>query len=75
MTEERLAYRIEDVVKIIRLSRVSIYKLIADGKLRTVKVGGCRLVPASALRDLLENIPTSEPTKGPTKLAAVERRK
>jgi excisionase family DNA binding protein len=51
---DRLAYRIEDAAKSVGLSRVTIYKLIAEGKLKTVRVGRCRLVPASALRELAE---------------------
>jgi excisionase family DNA binding protein len=36
-----------------RLSRSTIYKLIAAGTLRTVKIGGRRLIPRDALEALL----------------------
>jgi hypothetical protein len=48
-----LAYRINDAVKLSGLSRSSIYKLIGEGKLRSVLVAGRRLIPADALRSLL----------------------
>ncbi|MFD5563869.1 helix-turn-helix domain-containing protein [Kitasatospora griseola] len=51
-------YRVEDVVELLRLSRTVIYDLIRVGRLRTVKEGRSRLVPASAINEyvaLLEN--------------------
>jgi excisionase family DNA binding protein len=36
------------------LSRSTLYNFIKDGRLKTVKVGGRRLIPDSALRDLLQ---------------------
>jgi hypothetical protein len=48
-----LAYRVNDAVKISGLSRSSIYKLIAEGELRSILVAGRRLIPADALRSLL----------------------
>jgi predicted DNA-binding transcriptional regulator AlpA len=38
--DEKLALRINDAVAISALSRSTLYKLHADGKLRAVKVGG-----------------------------------
>jgi len=35
---------------------LSSYELIKDGKLKTVKVAGRRLVPMAALRELIESI-------------------
>lgn len=49
-----LAYRVNDAAKIVGLSRSSIYILIAEKKLRSIVVGGRRLIPASALRELLQ---------------------
>jgi excisionase family DNA binding protein len=42
--DEKLALRINDTVAISGLSRSTLYKLHADGKLRAVKVGGRRLI-------------------------------
>jgi excisionase family DNA binding protein len=49
-----LAYRINDAVRVSGLSRSSLYELIAQKKLRSVMVAGRRLIPASALRELLQ---------------------
>jgi excisionase family DNA binding protein len=51
---DKLAYHIDDACQIIGLSRASIYKLMGEGKLRSVKVAGRRLIPAEALRALLQ---------------------
>jgi excisionase family DNA binding protein len=48
-----LAYRVNDAARVAGLSRSSLYVLIGEGKLRSVLVGGRRLIPADALRDLL----------------------
>jgi hypothetical protein len=48
-----LAYRVNDAIRVSGLSRSSIYKLIGEGKLRSVLVAGRRLIPADALRALL----------------------
>jgi excisionase family DNA binding protein len=48
-----LAYRIKDAARVAGLSRSSLYSLIGEGKLRSVRVAGRRLIPADALRDLL----------------------
>jgi excisionase family DNA binding protein len=48
-----MAYRVNDAVKVAGLSRSTLYALISEQKLRSVVVGGRRLIPADALRDLL----------------------
>jgi excisionase family DNA binding protein len=50
---EKRAYRINEAVAAYRLSRSTIYKLIAAGTLHTVKIGGRRLIPRDALEALL----------------------
>jgi excisionase family DNA binding protein len=50
---EKRAYRVNEAVAAYRLSRSTIYKLIAVGTLRTVKIGGRRLIPRDALEALL----------------------
>ncbi|MFF3251144.1 helix-turn-helix domain-containing protein [Actinacidiphila glaucinigra] len=44
-------YRVPDAVKVLNLSRTVIYELIRTGRLRTVKEGRARLIPASAIAD------------------------
>lgn len=52
-SDEKRAYRINEAVAAYRLSRSTLYKLIAAGTLRTVKIGGRRLIPRDALEALL----------------------
>ncbi len=51
ITELPVLYRVDDVVQLLRLSRTVVYDLIRAGRLRTVKEGRSRLVPASAIND------------------------
>jgi excisionase family DNA binding protein len=50
---ELRAYRINDFCRAYGFSRTTAYKLIAVGTLRTVLVGGRRLVPRDAAEALL----------------------
>lgn len=50
---ERRAYRVNEFCASHRVSRSTVYKLMAAGKLRTVLVGGRRLIPAEAAEALL----------------------
>lgn len=49
----RLVYSIQEAAQACGLSRATIYRLIAAGKLTTVKVGARRLVPVAAVDALL----------------------
>ena len=53
MASDRRAYRIKDFCAAYGLSRTTVYKLIAAGTLKTVRIGGRRLVPADAAEQLL----------------------
>jgi excisionase family DNA binding protein len=46
-------YEVCDVMRMLRLSRTVIYELIRSGRLRFVKQGRARRVPASAIRDYI----------------------
>ncbi len=50
----RLAYRIDEAAELAGISRDTIYKLITAGKLKTVKIGRCRVITAKVLNALLE---------------------
>ena len=50
---ERLALSIEETAKACGLSRATLYRLLNDGKLTTIKVGARRLVPVGAIDALL----------------------
>jgi excisionase family DNA binding protein len=53
MTTEPVLYRVSDATKILNLSRTVVYDLIRAGRLRSVKEGRSRLIPASAVREYL----------------------
>jgi excisionase family DNA binding protein len=44
--EPRLAYQVRDFCRSIGIGKSKFYDLVARGKIRTVIVGGRRLVPA-----------------------------
>lgn len=46
-----LLYRVEDAMRALNMSRTVIYTLIRTGRLRTVKQGRTRLIPASAVNE------------------------
>lgn len=51
-------YDVPEVMVMLHLSRTVIYELIRSGRLRSVKQGRARRIPAAAIRDyiaLLEN--------------------
>lgn len=50
---EPVLYRVRDVTEILNLSRTVVYDLIRAGRLRSVKEGRARLIPASAVREYL----------------------
>jgi excisionase family DNA binding protein len=51
--ENRRALSIIETAQACSLSRATLYRLIAAGKLATIKVGSRRLVPIAALDTLL----------------------
>lgn len=44
-------YRVSDAVQLLNLSRSVVYDLMRTGRLRTVRQGRSRRIPASALHD------------------------
>jgi excisionase family DNA binding protein len=54
MSEEKpRAVSIVEAAHICGLSRATLYRLISQKKLKTLKIGGRRLVPIAAIDDLL----------------------
>jgi len=53
MTEERLAYKPIELVALLGLSRWTVYKLIKEGKLPSVRLDGRIIVPCKALENFL----------------------
>lgn len=48
-----LLYKVPDVMRVLNLSRSVVFDLLRTGRLRSVKEGRARLIPASALRDYI----------------------
>lgn len=46
-----LLYKVTDAMRILNVSKWTIYDQIRRGRLRSVSQGRARLIPASALRD------------------------
>ncbi|MCW2942101.1 MAG: DNA-binding protein [Actinomycetia bacterium] len=51
-TDKQL-YRIPEAMIILSMSKTVIYRMIRSGRLRTVKEGRTRLVPATAITDYI----------------------
>lgn len=49
----KLAYSIKEACAATSWGRSTLYTFIADGRLRTVRIGGRRLIPAEALHALI----------------------
>jgi excisionase family DNA binding protein len=47
-------HRIDDAFEISRLGRSTLYNHMKSGRLKSVRIGGRRLIPDSALRELLQ---------------------
>jgi excisionase family DNA binding protein len=52
-SDVRRVYQVMEAVAAYRISKSTIYKLMAAGSLKTVKVGGRRLIPVEALEALI----------------------
>jgi excisionase family DNA binding protein len=52
--EKPLAYQVNAFCRLIGIGRSHFYELMKNGKLRTILVGGRRLVPATEAHRLLE---------------------
>lgn len=50
---EVVLYTVPDVVRVLNLSRSVVFELLRTGRLRSVKEGRSRRIPASAVRDYL----------------------
>ena len=48
---EILLYKVPEVVRMLNLSRSTVFELLRTGRLRSVHQGRSRLIPASSLRE------------------------
>ena len=46
-------YEVADAMRMLRLGKTVIYELIRSGRLRSVKQGRARRIPAAAIRDYI----------------------
>ena len=51
--DDKRALRVNEAAAQYGMSRSTIYKIMAEGTLRTVKIGGRRLIPRDALEALI----------------------
>ncbi|WP_256255619.1 helix-turn-helix domain-containing protein [Actinomadura madurae] len=52
-TLDKPLYRISEAVELLPYSRSKLYELIRAGRIRTVKEGAARLIPASAIAEYI----------------------
>jgi excisionase family DNA binding protein len=70
----------EETANLLSLGRTKVYQLIAEGTLRSVRIGKCRRVPTSALLELIDSLVATKPESSeavtllPRLLAARTRR-
>jgi excisionase family DNA binding protein len=50
---ERLGYRVNDFCKVVGIGRTYVYELINSNRLRSVRIGGRRIIPADEARRLV----------------------
>jgi excisionase family DNA binding protein len=51
--EQRLVYSILEAAYALNLSRATLYRLLAEGKIASIKIGSRRLILRSSIDDLL----------------------
>ncbi len=68
---QKLAYRIDEAVKASGLGRSFLYERMASGELKSIKVGGRRLIIHADLMDFLMGTKSSIP--GPSVLVESQR--
>jgi excisionase family DNA binding protein len=49
----KLAYSVDEACQALGIGRALAYELIMSGRLHSIKVGACRLIPASAMLEFL----------------------
>lgn len=53
-SEQTLAYSVRDFCTLMDLGRTTFYKLLKKQEIKTIRIGGRRLVPAAEARRLLQ---------------------
>ena len=55
-TEPAMLFAITEAALILGIGRTNVYALLKQGQLRSVKIGGRRLIPRSALEDFVQGL-------------------
>ncbi len=61
---ERLTYRVPEVAEMLGIHERTVWRLLREGRLSRVKVGGARLVPADELERLIRPV-AAQPATAP----------
>jgi excisionase family DNA binding protein len=51
--EQRRVYSILEAAHVLNLSRATLYRLLAEGRIASIKIGSRRLIPRTSIDDLL----------------------
>lgn len=51
---EQLCYRVKDFIKAVGIGHTSVYALIKQGKIKSIKIAGRTLIPASEANRLIQ---------------------
>jgi excisionase family DNA binding protein len=51
--QQRLVYSILEAAYALNLSRATLHRLLAEGRIASIKIGSRRLIPRQAIDDLL----------------------
>lgn len=62
--DEHFATSVPDAARRLGIGRTLAFRLIAEGKLRAVKVAGRTVVPVSAIQDFLDRAPLARSGEG-----------
>lgn len=52
-SENSTVFKVEDIAKMLSISRNTAYELVRSGKIRSVKIGRIYRIPRSAVEDYL----------------------
>ena len=53
---EQLLYTPEQAADVLAVGRTTVYGLLTDGAIRSVKIGRARRIPASAVKDYVDRL-------------------
>jgi excisionase family DNA binding protein len=53
LEEKRRAFSVREAARMCGVSRATLYRLLKEGKITTVKIGSRRLVPEASIETLL----------------------